>query len=111
MLDQDRTRRGVIVPDGVRLDFAYLAHLIHHALEDSNALNPLRIATRRRTHADAEVSRIREQALFARLDRVGDSFASEGLVFEDAEAPAIKRELAGVRQPKRTQRPRGIERR
>ena len=50
------------------------------------------------------VDRIGEQALFARVDRVGETFARKLAVVEDGEAAAVQRRIAGVGEPQRPQR-------
>src|SRR6476646_3889087 len=50
-------------------------------------------------HEEAQVGGVGEQATLARFDGIGQAFAGEHFVVEDAEAAAVQGERAGILQP------------
>ena len=84
-----------------------LADLRHDALGDFDAGDVKRLAGFLRFDEKAQVGGVREQAALAGLDRIGETFACEHFVFEDAEAAAVEGQRAGVGDPERAKRTAG----
>lgn len=83
----------------VGLLLALLTLVNHRALADDASSHALLLGVAPRAHRHGQISRVGDQALLARPDRLEVAFAGERLLFEHAEAAAVERQATGVVEP------------